>query len=166
MRVPVYEQLKLKETDVMSLVDILRKSKVGKGPTYIDLTPYEERETYFILETLQEALKILKVSAYCPYPLYVLTPYSYPEIDIPTLPSETELPAHFFNRIKRLNSKELDLVNKIGTLTERINNQPIEARRREMKKNLSAQKQLFLITKQQDFYEHLLKKLHSEEGKA
>lgn len=160
MRVPIYEEIKLKDYDVMSFVDILRKSKVGKGPTYLELGHLEEKEAYLILETLSEALKILKISPLFPYPLYIIGPFNFPELNIPIIPNSSELPKHFYNRVKKLNSKELDLVNKITTLTERVSNHPLETRRRELKKSMKDQGTLFLLTRELASYENMLDALN------
>jgi len=163
MRVPVYEELIIKNTDVMSVVDVLRKSKVGRGPTYLNLNDIVESKTVNILNTLVEALKILKISPFFPYPLYVISSISPQHIPLPFLDNLEQLPSHFFSKIKRLNSKELDLTHKISTLTERIANQPIEARRNELKKSMKTQKKLFHLTKEQAFYERLIINLNKRE---
>lgn len=163
MRVPVYEEIVLKNTDVMSMVDVLRKSKVGKGPTYLNLHSIVENKIVNLLGTLVEALKILKISAYFPYPLYIISPVKPDHLDLPYLDSELDLPKHFFNKIKRLNSKELDLTHKIATLTERISNQPIETRRKELAASMEIQKKLFTLTKEQAFYERLIVNINKVE---
>jgi hypothetical protein len=163
MRVPVYEEVIIKNTDVMSVVDVLRKSKVGRGPTYLNLAETLESKTVNILNTLVEALKILKISPYFPYPLYVISPIRPQNIDMPFLDTVEQLPNHFFSKIKKLNSKELDLNHKISTLTERIANQPIETRRKELKDSMKIQKKLYHLTKEQAFYERLIVNLKKRE---
>ena len=162
MRVPVYEEIVLVNYDIMSIVDLMRKSRVGKNPSYLNLSSLEEKEVYLILETLSEAFRILKISPYFPYPFYVITPFYYPEIDIPALKSTVELPNHFRNKVKKLNNKELDLVNKTTTLSERIANQSITAKRRELRQKLKDQKRLFHLCREQSFYEDILQKLKKQ----
>ena len=160
MRVPVYEELIFKSTDVMTVIDTIRKSRVGKGPTYLNMQPYELNQHHEVLSTLIEALKILKLSAYFPYPLYIISQHRLSDVDLPFLDDEKSLPAHFHNKIKRLNSRELDLSHKISTLTDRISNQPVETRRKELKKTMVQQRHLFHLTKEQAFYENVIQKLN------
>lgn len=159
MRVPIYEEIVLVNYDIMSIVDLMRKSRVGKSPSYINLSSFEEKEVYIILETLSEAFRILKISPYFPYPFYIISTFYYPEIDIPVLKSTVELPNHFKNKVKKLNNKELDLVNKTATLSERISNQSITAKRRELRQKLKEHKRLFHLCREQSFYEDILQNL-------
>jgi hypothetical protein len=163
MRVPVYEELFIKNTDVMSIVDVLRRSKVGKSPIYLNLNLVPHNLSVDLLETLVESLKILKISPYFPYPLYVISSIRPTHISLPFLNDESELPQHFYNKIKKLNSKELDLTHKIATLTDRISNQPIETRRKELNKAMKVQRKLYTLTKEQAFYERIIGNLNKSE---
>jgi hypothetical protein len=161
MRVPIYEEITLNQYDVMSCVDTLRKSKVGKGPTYVDLSRLDEKDAYIVFETIAEALKILRLSPLFPYPLYIITPHYFPELGLATLKSVQDLPKHFFNRVKRMNSKELDLVNKINTTAERVSNHPLEGRKKELRQAMKLQKTLYQTTRLQASFESMLEKLNT-----
>lgn len=163
MRVPVFEEIKILKFDVMSVLDVFKKSKVGHGPCTIDLSTKSAQELEEILETLEDALTILKTSPKVPYPIYIFTPHTSVKTDFALIKGPEQLPQHFIKRVKRLTSKELSLLNKSITLTQRILNLPLRQRERELKVGLRFHKELFKLSKEMSFYENIQSHLDKKE---
>lgn len=163
MRVPVFEEIKLSKFDVMSIVDQFRKSKVGQGPCTIDLRDKNAQEIVEICDIIEDALTILKISPKIPYPIYIFTPYTSTPSSCSLLKGPQQLPQHFIKRVKRLTSKELSLLNKSITLTQRILNLPLRQRERELRVGLRFHKELFKLSKEMSFYEDIQARLEKRE---
>lgn len=163
MRVPVFEEIKLSKFDVMSIVDQFRRSKVGMGPCSIDLRDKNAQEMNEICDVIEDALTILKVSAKIPYPIYIFTNYTSTASSCSLIKGPEQLPFHFIKRVKRLTSKELSLLNKSVTLTQRILNLPLRQRERELEVGLRFHKKLFQLSKEMSFYEDIQTRLEKKE---
>lgn len=159
MRVPVYEEIKITKYDVMNVLDVMKKSRVGKAPTYIDLNDKNQDETLHCLDIIHDALKVMKTSPVFPYPLYLITPFKDIESELPLVFNKSDLPKHFMKPVKRLTSKELNLLNKSVTLSERISNTSLSQRQAELKSGIRYYKMLYQLTKELDFYQGILENL-------
>lgn len=159
MRVPVYEELEISQFDVMSVLDTMKKSRVGHVPSYIDLTEKTKTEVERAIQIVEDVLQMLKVSALFPYPLFIITREIQIETHIPLVSNKERLPMHFMRPIKRLTSKELSLLNKAITLTQRMTNTPLQQRQKELAHGTRLHKTLFQLTKELDFYQDILEKL-------
>lgn len=163
MRVPVYEELKISQFDVMAVLDQMKKSRLGHVPCYIDLVGHPENETDQALQALEDALIMLKVSPLFPYPFFIISDkIKRQTTHIPIVQNKSELPAHFKKPVKRLTSKELSLLNKAVTLTERISNTPLQQRQKELDEGTRFHKMLFQLSKELDFYQEILEDLQME----
>lgn len=161
MRVPVYEELKISKFDVMSVLDQMKKSRVNQVPCYIDLSTLELDEIEHALQVIEDTLKMLKASPLFPYPIFIITQITGLQTSLPIVETKEKLPKHFMRPIKRLTSKELSLLNKAVTLTNRISNTPMEQRLRELQQGTRYHKMLFQLSKELDFYQDVVEKLKS-----
>jgi hypothetical protein len=159
MRVPVYEELKITKFDVMNVLDQMKKSRAGQVPCYINLNSLDDKETEHALQVIEDVLKMIKTSAFFPYPVYIISNLHGLETQLAIIESSDKLPKHFMRPIKRLTSKELSLLNKAVTLTNRITNTPIRQRLQELHQGTSHHKELFKRSKELDFYQEIIEKI-------
>lgn len=162
MRVPVYQELKITKFDVMNVLDQMKKSRIGQAPCYIDISPLEKDEAEHALQVIEDTFKMLKASPLFPYPTYIITEIPELETNLPTIETKDKLPKHFMRPIKRLTSKELSLLNKAVTLTNRIANTPIQQRLQELQQGTKYYKMLFQLSKELDFYQDVLEDLKKQ----
>lgn len=145
---------------------MLSKSKIGIGPTYIDLTKYPEKSSLIIFENLRVALETLQINAFVPYPLIIISTIKENSHiqEFKIVPQISELPQHFKEDVKSVKGKELALLNKISILAEKLVNQNLKKEMDNLHRIRDGQKQIFLNDSYIAFLNNILEvQIRSEE---
>ena len=158
MKIPVFEELIFDNYETAYINDKLVNSRIGKVPSYINISSFKKMEKQTILLELENAFLSLNLNPRFPYPCYIIcdrTDSTY----FPQAESVKDLPDHFFKKVKRPNNKELQLLNKLALKVEKINNLEINRIIDNLKDSSNSQKKLYQNTKELYFLELLHYKL-------
>lgn len=159
MRIPIFEEILVTDFEIENLIALFRKKKVARPPMYIGLYNFSYTETMDKIQNISLALKALDMHPYFPYPFYVITKFKILDSPVPVATNVEELPQNYFKKIKRLKTKELNLLNKGSMVAEKVANSDIYRKIRDLQNSLKGQKQLFLISKETHFYNTVLDKI-------
>jgi len=161
MRIPIFEEIVIKKFDLISLTKYLSQKKISNGPQYINLSHISTALVTEAIDNIATALEKLSINPEFPYPIYVVTDAinSHPKLQVAH--SVEELPAHFIRKVKRLKNKELAILNKAMLLSEKLSNQDISLRRKELADSYGPQKELYNNCREINFYQFILNKLSS-----
>lgn len=162
MRIPIFDELKIKNFRLENLIDRLKRSKVGESPFYINAdgldTPVKE-----IINNLDSALKSLNVHPNYPYPLFVITKETVDYHGPIQIVANTSLLPEYFSVLKprRLKGKEVGLLNKVYALSQKIINLNIYETLGNFQENIRIQREVSnrvkLISKMDKVIGHLKK---------
>lgn len=159
-RIPTYSELKFESLQVFELTEKLKEEGVGEVPLYIDLSALGPEQTQEALKNLAQSLILLNLHPYFPYPLYVITNKVGHHDVLPIIPSVSDLPEHFNNKIKRLKQKEQLLLNKVKLKSNRLANVALYDKIAEIKKQFKSQKRILRACQENEFYEYIREKLN------
>lgn len=154
MKIPIFEEIILKDTSVLGLNSLLEDSKIGRVPCYINLTELKAEELTSFLEKLEELLLEANLHPHFPYPLYLITTKEIKGL-FPNVRSVKELPEHYFKKVKRPSNKETILLNKLSLKVDKINNLNLYSLIESLKQSSTSEKDLYNETKELYFYERL-----------
>lgn len=156
MRIPIYEEISLEEHDLQSILAIFKEKKFGQVPYYISTSNINLDFISEALNNISEALIILNVSALFPYPIYIISQKECLHPNLNILQSVNMLPKHFFNKIRRLKTKETSLLTKTTLIASKITNQNITEKIDTLTKIVKPQRSLYEYSKEIHFYETIL----------
>jgi len=161
IKIPVYEEIVIsgKSYDKSSIIRSIKKLNYGRSPLFLNLNHLSESALDIVLRNLEEAIVELKFHPLVPYPVYIITDKIRMHDRFLLVKAETLLPKHFAKPIRKLKSKELSLLGKIGILQEKLNNIDIDEQVSSLHNKLEEHKVLFEITKELYFYETVEAKL-------
>lgn len=159
-RIPTYSEVKLESFQVFDMTEKLKELGVGEVPLYVDLSALGLEQTQEAIQNLAQALILLNLHPYFPYPLYVISSKVNDHDVLPIIPSVEDLPEHFNNKIKRLKQKEQLLLNKVRLKSGRLSNVALYDKVAELKNQFMAQKNILRACQENDFYEYLMEKLN------
>ncbi|MBP9681783.1 MAG: hypothetical protein KBD76_10295 [Bacteriovorax sp.] len=154
MKIPIFEEIPMSEITSEKLRIIISDSRIGKVPTYLNLTNLKKDEAeQFILDLEHIALEN-NLHPLFPYPLYIVSPHSLKGL-FPTVKAVKELPEHYFKKIKRPNNREIQLLNKLSLKVDKINNLELFKILKDFKEGSLEEKNLYEETKELYFLENL-----------
>ncbi|MBT7610856.1 MAG: hypothetical protein HN576_13930 [Bacteriovoracaceae bacterium] len=156
MRIPIYEEIKLEHHDIESISTVLKEKDFGQVPFFISTSEIDKNFISEALDNISEVLITLNINLKLPYPIYIisLTKINHPELTI--LDSVNDLPTHFFNKARRLKTKEKALLSKISLIASKISNENVPQILDDLKDILKPQRRLYEVSKELYFYETIL----------
>jgi hypothetical protein len=161
MKIPIFEEITISDFIYPSIKLTFEKARIGRVPSYINLSTIKKSDLITLIPILEELLKELKLHARFPYPTYLICQYGHSS-QFPIVRSSKYLPDHFFKKVKRPNNKELQLMNKLNLKVEKLNNLEINKIITEFNETCTPQKKLFEISKELYFletiFDHLFEK--------
>lgn len=162
MKIPIFEELFFENYELDYMKEKLDDSRIGKVPTYINLTNVPKDDQNDTVLKLKELFIQLNLNPRFPYPCYLIVENNIDKY-FPTANSVKELPDHFFKKVKRPNNKELQLLNKLSLKVEKIRNLDMNRIMVELTHTSNSQKKLYDNTKELYFLEILNYKLIEKE---
>ncbi len=123
MKLPLYDELKIKNFKVDNLVERFKKANVGESPYYIHID-HIEMSSSEVIKNIEQALKEIGIYPGIPYPLAIITKENIQEnCKLKVFSSKENVTPYFSNlKPKRLKGKEIGLLNKVDALTQKIKN--------------------------------------------
>lgn len=168
MKIPVFEEIILTDFNYDHLKSLFADSKIGKVPTYINLSILKKSDLNSIIELLESVFEELKLHSRFPYPTYLIS-HLPAESSFPLVSSTKELPDHFFKKVKRPNNKELQLLNKLDLKVDKLTNLDSIKILDNFEETSFPQRALFELSKELYFlekiYKHLNDKTHEKQKK-
>lgn len=158
MKIPIFEEILFENFLDETISENLKASKIGKVPTFINLTELKKSEKDEIILKLKAQFLYLNLNPRFPYPCYLITE-KVSDSYFPTCLTVKELPDHFFKKVKRPNNKEVQLLNKLGLKVEKIKNLDLNRINDELQDTAYSQRKLYQYTKELYFLELLNYKL-------
>lgn len=162
MKIPIFEELFFENYELDYIREKLDDSRIGKVPTYINLTNVPKDEQINTVFKFKELFLDLNLNPRFPYPCYLIVDHLEDQY-FPTVQSVKELPDHFFKKVKRPNNKELQLLNKLSLKVEKIRNLDMNRIMVDLIQTNNSQKKLYDNTKELYFLEILNYKLIEKE---
>lgn len=159
MRIPVFEEIVIRNAQYDHLYKTLLQSNVGIVPSYINTHLVKREEINSLIPNIVKILTELNIYPYFPYPLYVVSSSLADAKVIPVVRSIKDLPNHFFARVKRLKGREVKLLNKDRMLSSKISNVPLFVKHFQLKSLLNTQNDLYDKCKEIDFYQKIIQQL-------
>lgn len=165
MRLPVFEEIILKNFNETNLRKKLNLLEIGETPYFINLTGMPLESALQRLEALKNILHELEINTFFPYPLFIIHPEIKELPDFPVVSEERLLPTHFMKKTRRLRGREISLLNKTNLLAKKSTNLEISKNWEKFLKINPFTKLLSQVTEEVYFYESLLEKLKAEPRK-
>lgn len=162
MKIPIFEELFFENFELDYLKEKLLDSRIGKVPTYINLTTLPKEDQNDTVIIIKELFLELNLNPRFPYPCYLILDKNI-DLYFPTVATVKELPDHFFKKVKRPNNKELQLLNKLSLKVEKIRNLDMNRIMEDLITTNISQKKLYDNTKELYFLEILNYKLIEKE---
>ena len=165
MHLPIYKEILIKENDPQIIFDVLINSAIGNCPCYINLEHIPEDSLLEIMNNIQAVLIMTKNSWHLPYPIYILTPKIFDDVSIRQFKKKSDLPAFFFNKTKKLNTRESQLIQMNQLKATKFKQIFSEEKMALLKSRSPVAKALKLEVKKTLFYEKILSKLSEDDKK-
>jgi hypothetical protein len=164
MRVPVYNEIKLKGFSLSSIKDDFRKSKVGTGPFYIDLTNHPLEEPEEVFAKVIKALQHFNINQHFPYPFYIISERTIHDsfLKIFFIKSVKELPKYYLQKNGQIKSKESELLHKVEVLFQRIQNSDINTNLPKLKEAYKNQRHFYDLSRETAFLEEVFNELEKD----
>jgi hypothetical protein len=161
MKIPIFEEIVISDFSYPSLKLIFENARIGRVPSYINLSTIKKSDLITLIPIFEELLKELKLHPRFPYPTYLICQYGH-ESQFPIVRSSKYLPEHFFKKVKRPNNKELQLMNKLNLKVLKLNNLEINKIISEFTETCTPQRKLFELSKELYFletiFDHVIEK--------
>jgi len=157
MRIPIYQELILRNENQAELVNILEVNKVGHVPCYFLTHLIADSKLPHLLSELEKAMNQIAISPRFPYPIYIISEHLDHHSFFPTAKSVEDLPKHFFKKVKRPGVKESQILMRNTVLLNKLINQPCEEKMTQITMWREGQKKLATITKELFFYQTIFK---------
>lgn len=154
MKIPIFEEILIKEMDDKHLREIISESRIGMVPTYLNLNNLKKEERDLLILTIEQIILESNIHPLFPYPIYIVSS-SPVETIFPWAKNVKDLPGHFFKKIKRPNNKELQLLNRLYLKVSKIKNQELYKKISTYRETSVSQKILYAETKELHFLELL-----------
>lgn len=158
-RAPSYAEVKIESYEIFELTERLKEEGISELPLYTDLSHLNAEKTEEALTNLGQALILLNLHPYFPYPFYAITDKVGQHDQIPVVSSYDDLPKHFNNRIKRLKQKEQLLMNKVKMKSAKLANVSLYDKIGDLRNQFVSQRELLELCQEQEFYTHLIDRL-------
>ncbi len=154
MKIPIFEEIPIKEMDDDNLRLLISESRIGMVPTYLNLNNLKKEERDLLILKIEQIILEFNIHPLFPYPIYIISS-SPVETIFPWVKNVKDLPGHFFKKIKRPNNKELQLLNRLYLKVSKIKNQELYKKISTYRETSVSQKILYAETKELHFLELL-----------
>ncbi|PIP94219.1 MAG: hypothetical protein COW00_13400 [Bdellovibrio sp. CG12_big_fil_rev_8_21_14_0_65_39_13] len=161
MRIPKWEKIEVKETEERHIAQLLIDAKIGEAPLLIILKSEVASEVEEIITKIENQVRNSHFDISLPYPLYILSPLAKPRTNLNIVRNLGELPQHFVVKTKRLKSKEEALLKKTSVLSHKLRSHDLTDKRTYIKSQFSLNRVLRDLTRENAYYETLIKQLRS-----
>jgi hypothetical protein len=156
MRIPIYEEICLDHHDVESILALFKLKKFGQVPYCITTISIDQDFISEALDNISKVLITLNINPQLPYPVYIINSSKRFHPHLKIIESVNLLPKHFFNKIRRLKTKEAALLSKTSLIASKITNENITEKLATLSKILKPQRKLYELSKEIHFYEKIL----------
>ena len=164
MKIPIFEEIRLNDTNVDQLRLLVSESRIGAVPSYLNIGNLKKEERDLLILNLEQVILEYGIHPMFPYPLYLVSTNPVKSI-FPSVRSVKELPEHFFKKVKRPNNKELQLLNKLSLKVNKIKNLELYKIISTFKSSSASQKELYNETKELYFLEMLSSRIFEKQKK-
>ena len=154
MKIPIFEEIPIKEMDDDNLRLLISESRIGMVPTDLNLNNLKKEERDLLILKIEQIILEFNIHPLFPYPIYIISS-SPVETIFPWVKNVKDLPGHFFKKIKRPNNKELQLLNRLYLKVSKIKNQELYKKISTYRETSVSQKILYAETKEIHFLELL-----------
>lgn len=161
MKLPLLQKIEIENADVSELDTIFKKNAVGKTPTILIFKNLTLSGTREALEAASLVCKSSRIDPHFPYPIYFLDELNIEQSFFPVLKDINDAPRHFIKKIKRIKKREQVLLDKVTTLSERIQNHPVKEDLEYLAIKAVKNKKLKELCVEKAFYLELLTNLKS-----
>ena len=144
---------------VFELTERLKEVGIGEVPLYVDILEFDQEMTKEFLTNITQAMILLNLHPFFPYPFYVITDKVTSHDLMPICRDVSELPTHFSNRVKRLKQKEQLLLNKVQIKSSKLANISLHDKIGELKNQFKSQRKIMENCQEENFYRHLIERL-------
>ena len=102
MKIPIFEEVIVKDLSVKAIVYLFSQKKMGKQPIYISLHSIAPNQHQLAIDNIGEALSELRVHPHFPFVIYAISKLDVSHETIQIAKTLDDLPSHFLKRAKRL----------------------------------------------------------------
>lgn len=164
MKVPLLQKIEITHKDLAELESIFKKNGIGKVPSIFLFPEFTIEETEKAFEMLEDLCRHLELDPNFPYPLYVLNEWNIEQSYFPEINDLNNVPRHFVKKIKRLKKREQNILDKVITLSDRINNHQVTQDLEYITMKAEANKKLKELCSEKGFYLDLLDRMLNQES--
>lgn len=125
MKLPLLQKIEISTHDETEIATIIKKNNVGKIPTIFLFSELTIEKAKLAIKACETQFLKQKINPLFPYPSYILNEWNIDQSFFPILRNITDAPKHFVKKIKRVKKREQVLLDKVTTLSERINNHSV-----------------------------------------
>jgi len=158
MKIPIFEELILKDLSLDCFVEVTIQKNIGKVPYYINLKQHKPEDYAQLLSDLENYFILSNLSPRFPYPVYLLLNEKINHF----FPNETDvknLPQHYFRKVRRPNIKEIHLLQKLFVKIERVHNLNLNQIKDEIDQQRNNHKKLYTQAKKISILESIINAL-------
>lgn len=159
MNLPIEKKIKLKETDLDHLNQILRENDNLTCPLVFDLLELKDELQKEFIGAIENYYITQNQSFSLPYPIYVLTKFEKTISELNLLQSEKNLPHFYRYRDIKLNIKESQILIKTKLLQQEIKNLNETDSEKNLKQFGRNHKKIYLLEEERTKYLSILNKL-------
>lgn len=155
MKIPIFDEIIVKRPfDEDGIKKLVLDSRMGRVPCYINLLDFTSSELRALIPMLEKVILDLRLHPKFPYPIYLIVKGPINSL-FPKFKDLSELPMHFFKKVKRPNNKNLQLLNKLSLKVDKIKHLDLFKINNRFKDTGEMQKKLYCETKELLFLEQL-----------
>lgn len=163
MKVPLLQKIEISQKDLTELENIFKKNSVGKIPSILIFTDLTIEQTQAAFQMAEGLCRHLELDPSLPYPLYVLNEWNIEQTFFPEVTDLNSVPRHFVKKIKRVKKREQNILDKVITLSDRINNHQVTSDLEYIALKAKDNKKLKELCSEKSFYLDLLTQMHQNQ---
>ncbi len=163
MKVPLLQKIEISIKDLPELEDIFRKNSIGSIPTILIFTEMTIEHTKKAIHACEALCRQKDLDPSLPYPLYILNQWQIEQSFFPEVSDLNNIPRHFVKKIKRVKKREQNILDKVVTLSNRINNHHVTGDLEYIALKAKDNKRLKELCSEKNFYLDLITKLGQEQ---
>lgn len=162
MKVPLMQKIEMNVKDVPDLKNIFQKNNIGELPTILIFKDFTIEQSKKMISACEIMCDKLFINPRFPYPLYILNEWNIEQSTFPEVSDINAVPRHFVKKIKRIKKREQNILDKVTTLSNRINNHSVTSDLEYITLKANDNKKLKELCAEKSFYLDLLTNLNQE----
>lgn len=139
-------------------------NQIATNPAYMIVDDLGGKELLDMLDLLSEVLAEIKAHPKLPYPFFIISRANVKHKDFHIVSSKETITNYYRLKIKKLKKRELNLLNKVNMIVERIHNYPLNEYLEQMKSDSYYHKVLRDLCVEKAFYKEQLQKMNQQEA--